>query len=307
MATSTSSTNNGSSSVRLLSDPNLTPCPDFGSEGFADIRKAMITALELDEAAAITKLQNGWVKGNEKDKAQWVIQVEADRAQEEANEVLREQERQASAAEAAKLAEEERLEAEKKIPKLGDFDVNRAPSSFVESRISAFAQKKLANRQYCPLYPFTPAGLADASSAVLSSGDDASSIRFGRTVDNQLTVESGPSSSTHKNMLRDEGLTYRDFSLGWHRYIKEIEHAGWDPLHVNSITQFFYGLDTHSLREQAYGDKIIQIYADRYRIEWFDMLGKPGAFNLALLNEELLNKVSNEYLRKLQTKAIAST
>jgi hypothetical protein len=293
--------------VRLLSDPNLTACPDFGSEAFTDVRQALVTALTLDEAAAIAKLQDGWAKNNNKDKAQWVIQVEADRAQEEAEEARREQETQASAAEAAKLAEQERLEAEKKIPKLGDFDVNRAPSSFVESRISAFAQKKLANRQYCPLYPFTPAGLAEASAAVLSSGDDASSIRFGRTANNQLTVESGPSSSTHKNMLRDEELSYRNFSLGWHRYVKELDHAGWDPLHVHSITQFFYGLETHSLREQEYGDKIIQIYADRYRVEWFDMLGKPGAFNLALINEELLHKVTNEYLMKLHTKTIAST
>jgi hypothetical protein len=44
-----------------------------------------------------------------------------------------------AAADAAKIAEEERLEAEKKKPKLGDWDVTSAPPSFVESPISAFA------------------------------------------------------------------------------------------------------------------------------------------------------------------------
>ncbi|KAJ6566535.1 hypothetical protein B0H19DRAFT_939720 [Mycena capillaripes] len=298
-----SSNNNGSSPVRLLSDPNFALCPDFSSDAFAAVREAMG---QTDDAAAIAKLTEGWAKSNDRDKAQWVIQEEADRAQERAQEAQRQQEEEAAAAEVLKLAEQERLDAEKKIPKLGDFDDNRAPSSFVEARISAFAQKKIDSRQYCPLWPFTTAGLAEAAAAVASSGDDASSIRLGRTDDNQLTVQSGPSSSTHKSMVRDENLPYREFSLGWHRYVKELEKAGWPQAHITAISQFFFGLETHSFCEQEHGDKIIQIYADRYRLEWFNTLGKPNAFNLAIIDEVLLQKIANEHLMKLHTKAIAS-
>ncbi|KAJ6611284.1 hypothetical protein B0H10DRAFT_1711142, partial [Mycena sp. CBHHK59/15] len=124
-------------------------------------------------------------------------------------------------------------EVEKKKPQLGDFDVNSAPASFIEARISPFAQKKLEKREYCPLWPFTTGGLNEAAAALISSTDDG----------------------THKNMVRDENLSYREFSLRWHRYIKEIIRANWPKLHVNALAQFFYGLDTHSLHEQEHGDK----------------------------------------------------
>ncbi|KAJ7466522.1 hypothetical protein FB451DRAFT_1402246 [Mycena latifolia] len=261
MANATPSTNNGNLPARLLSDPNLTVCPDFASEAFEDIRKAV----DPDDAAAISKLTASWTKNNYKDKAEWILQVESDRALEEAEEARRQQEAEKEAAEAAKADEAERLEAEKKKPQLGDFDANSAPSSFVEARISLFAQKKLERREYCPLWPFTPQGLSEAAAALISSAEDVSAVRLGRTSDNQLTFQSGPSPNTHKNMVRDENLTWREFSLGRHRYIKELVNAEWPKGHVDALSRFFFILDTHSLHEEDHGSKIVQIYADRYR------------------------------------------
>ncbi|KAJ7219524.1 hypothetical protein GGX14DRAFT_355831 [Mycena pura] len=302
MSTTPSSTPSGSVPARLLSDPNFAICPDFASEDYDAVR----SKIDNDNAVAIAELTASWTRSNDKNKAQWIIQVEADRAQKETDDARRRQEVEKEAAEAAKVAEAERLEAEKKKPKLGDFDVNSAPASFIEARISAFAQKKLEKRKYCPLYPFTTAGLTEAAAALMSSAEDGSSVRLGRSDDNELTFQTGPSSNTHKNMIRDENLTHREFGLGWHRYIKEIERAGWSKLHVDALTQFFYGLDTHSLHEQDHGSQIIRIYADRYRLEWFNTLGTANSFNLAIINEVLLTKISNEYFMKLHSKTIAS-
>ncbi|KAJ7740111.1 hypothetical protein B0H16DRAFT_1324632 [Mycena metata] len=299
----TSSSNTGDSTVRLLSDPNLAFCPDFSSDDYEDIRQS----IDADDApAAIAKLVEAWTKGNERKKAQWVLQAQADRTREEEEEERRQRDLDAAEAEATKLAEKERLEAEKKLPKLGDFDDNSGPSSFVEDRISLFAQKKLERHEYCRLWPFTPAGLAEAATASQSSAEDGSSITLDWGADNQLTFRSGPSSSTHKNMRRDEDLPYREFSLGWHRYVKEIERAKWTPRHVNALKSFFYGLDTHPLREKEHGDQIILIYADRYRYEWFNTLGTDQSFNIAQIDNEKVNQIGHEYFMKLHSSAIAS-
>ncbi|KAJ7454028.1 hypothetical protein B0H11DRAFT_2200742 [Mycena galericulata] len=117
----TSSIPNGSSSVRLLSDPNSVVCPDFSAEAYKELRKD----LGPDDAGAIAKLTAGWVKDNDQLKVQWAAQEDADKAVQEAEDVQRQLEAEKAAAEAEKLAEEERLEAEKKKPKLGDFDVNK--------------------------------------------------------------------------------------------------------------------------------------------------------------------------------------
>ncbi|KAF7357135.1 Reverse transcriptase ribonuclease h [Mycena sanguinolenta] len=213
-----------------------------------------------------------------------------------------------AAAEAAKSAEEERLEAEKKKPKLGAFDPNSAPPSFIESPISHFAQKKLERREYCPLWPFTPGGLKEAAEARLSSMDDISSLKLSRNDENQLTVQSGPASSSHKNMTRDEHLTWRQFSLGSNRYLKEIVRAGWPGTHVEALTQFFYALEQHDFRDlEDDGDNILKIYADRVRVEWFRTLGTPQAFNIAIIEEKNLSKIADEYFTKKRSKFISES
>ncbi|KAJ7017557.1 hypothetical protein C8F04DRAFT_1333117 [Mycena alexandri] len=86
-------------------------------------------------------------------------------------------------------------------------------------------------------------------------------------------------------MVRDENLLYREFSLASHRYIKEIKRIGWDQKHVEALTGFFYGIDTDPMCSQEHGDKVVLIYADRYRLDWFNTLGVPGkSFNIRVFH-----------------------
>ncbi|KAK7005445.1 hypothetical protein R3P38DRAFT_2794629 [Favolaschia claudopus] len=211
-------------------------------------------------AIAITKLTKSWTDNNDQLKQLWAAQVETDRQIQAAEEAQRQLEADQDAAEAARVAEEEKLEAEKKKPKLGDFDVNNAR---------------------------------------LSSNDDISSLKLSRNDENQLTVQSGPASSTHKNMARDEHLTWRQFSLGSNRYIKEIVRAGWPRVHVEALTQFFYSLEQHDLHNiEGDGENILKIYADRIRSEWFRTLGSSQSFNIAIIEEKIMSKISDEYFTK---------
>ncbi|KAJ7502061.1 hypothetical protein B0H11DRAFT_2223959 [Mycena galericulata] len=300
MAHPTSSTTNGSSPVRLLSDPNFTTCPDFVSDAYDDIRDT----IDADSAVALAKLTAAWTKGNDKDKAQWILQTEADRVAEEAGEARLQQEADKAAADAAKAAEEDRLEAEKKKPKLGEFNAKSGPSSSVQARISAFAQKKLEKREYCPLWPFTPAGINEAAKATLSSADDASPVSFGRTQDNQLTIQTG--SNVHKNMRKDEDLSEHEFHIGWHRYVKELGRAKWPKIHVDALANFFFALESHPMTEKDHGGQIVRIYADRYRQDWFATLGTDESFNIGLISDEGLKDIRDEYFMNLHTKTLSA-
>ncbi|KAJ6607856.1 hypothetical protein B0H10DRAFT_1736469, partial [Mycena sp. CBHHK59/15] len=281
---------------RLLSNPNTETCPDFSSDDFADVRKD----IGPDDQTAIDKLVASWTKGHDKRKDQWAQKVAAEQAAEDA----RQKEAEEKAAEAARLAEKERLDVEAKKPKLGSFDENSEAPSFIEARISPFAQRKLEKMEYCVLSPFTPQGLAEAASAALSSSDNISSVRLSQNDDNQLTVQTGPSSTAHKNMLQDDQLSWREFDLGKTRFLKEIIQAGWDQKHCDTLSQFFFHISNHSLREQPNADQILKVYADRTRFAWHQSLGTDNSFNITKINEQLLTKIGDELFNKCREQAL---
>ncbi|KAJ7760660.1 hypothetical protein DFH07DRAFT_740692 [Mycena maculata] len=235
-------TPNGTSTTRLLFDPSNDICPDFGSEDYVDIRKD----LGSDDQATIAKLTASWTKGHDKKKSLWAAQVTADEAAEEA----RQTQAAEDAAEAAKAAEKERLEEEAKKPKLGDFNEESIAPTTIEARISPYAERKLERKEYCLLYPFTPR-------------------------DNQLTVQTGPSSMTHKSMVRDDQLTWREFDLGKARFLMEIMRYKWEKKHLDALSKFFYLICNHPLRFQPHGEATLLTYAECTRFSWHQSLGTP--------------------------------
>ncbi|KAJ7189949.1 hypothetical protein GGX14DRAFT_382681 [Mycena pura] len=295
---SESSTANGPGPLpaRLLFDPNLETCPDFASDDYLLARQTMVN---LSEAEAIETLKLSWTAAHDRRKGLWAAQEAADRATEEAAAANQ----RAAAAEEARRAEEELLELEKKKPKLGAFDLTAPPPSFVESPISAWAQKRLDEKKYVPLHPFSPLGLREAAAARLSSADDASTIKLTRNADDELSVQAGPSASAHKNMPRDSELSWNHFSLAHNRYTRELQNAGWPQTHIQIQTMFFHNLETHPFRERKHGQKILLTYADRMRRLWFDRLGTSRSFNLEIITKEALAEITDEVLHEIRTES----
>ncbi|KAJ7760238.1 hypothetical protein DFH07DRAFT_708587, partial [Mycena maculata] len=283
---------------RLLSDPNLNVCPDHTSDAWDDIRAGMTRT--PDEIT--TKLDECWTKSNDKLKARWAQQVADDEAEAVAVEAAPQKKLDDDAAAAARVAKEERLEAEKKKPKLGAFDANSEAPSIMQSRISPYAQKKLEKMEYCLLYPFGPGGLSEAASVALSSNDE--SFRLAWNEDNELTVLAGPSSTAHKNMPRDNQLSWRDFDLAQARFLKEIIRVGWPKSHIEALSQFFYLICNHSDRGLPGGEAALLAYADHIRAEWHRTLGTPESFNIALINDHLLRQIGDDLFIKRRDDAL---
>ncbi|KAJ7867257.1 hypothetical protein B0H13DRAFT_2351985 [Mycena leptocephala] len=284
----TSSNTTGSTPARLLSDPSLTTYPDFSSAAFQAIR----LAVDPDDAAAITQLTNSWQQDIDRLKVQWAAQVEADKRTQEAEDARLQDEADQAAADAAKLPGRRGSKRKRRNPNWE----------------TVMLLRKLKQREYCPLWLFTPAGLKETAEARLSSNDDISALKLSRDADNQLTVQSGPSSSAHKNMVCDEHLTWRQFSLSNIRYIKEIVRADWPRAHVEALTQFFYILDQHDLHNlETNGENIIKIYVDRLRAKWFRTLGTSQSFNIAIIEEKIMTQISDEHFGKRRAKLISET
>ncbi|KAJ6523101.1 hypothetical protein DFH09DRAFT_1330169 [Mycena vulgaris] len=124
----------------------------------------------------------------------------------------------------------------------------------------------------------------------MSSSDDVASVRLSQSDDDQLTIQTGPSSTTHMNMVRDDQLSWRDFDLGKTYFLTEIIRTGWPKAHVDSLSAFFFLISSHAIRGQPGSDAAAKVYADRTHYEWHNTLGTEHSFNIALINEDLLRK-----------------
>ncbi|KAJ7648791.1 hypothetical protein DFH06DRAFT_948891, partial [Mycena polygramma] len=197
--------------------------------------------------------------------------------------------------------EAERVEAEKKKPKLGAFDSTLAIPDYLGPRPSNFAKKKVDDREYVELWYFTKEGCLDAES--LRGGLEADES-FGITqIGSTLSLKPLTAFRASKKVVRDEELTWTQLSIAKTGYMSAIGAAGWSTEHRAAISSFFYAIENHPSRmnHDDYADNILIIYQARARRFWHDMLAQGTGFNLAIINDKLVEKISQEYHNKLRS------
>ncbi|KAF9235327.1 hypothetical protein BU15DRAFT_64919 [Melanogaster broomeanus] len=262
-----------------MSDPSLEVCPDFNSDGFRTIREFMIAGSHETNQQTVERLIISWTEDHNRRIGLWQDQqaVEAEAA-EQVQRARREQEE-----EAQRLAEEEvereRREADKKKAKLNDFD----DTLTVDNKLSSF--------EYVPLWYFSPEGCRDAAKNSIISADDA----FGFTkVDDVLTVRPVAAVKASRNAIEDHELNITDFLRAKNSYLHHLDKAGWTQRHTDSLAQFFWHLENHPFRDGPNGNIIIMTYAHRVRRNWHDNLKLGKGFNIAIINESLMNTIAFE-------------
>ncbi|KAJ6548915.1 hypothetical protein B0H19DRAFT_952538 [Mycena capillaripes] len=290
---------------RLTLDPALESCPDHTSDSFRPILDLIVAgapaATPLTDADAATQLADAWNKERDTRQVSWDAQVQADAAQAVADATVHaaQVEAERSAAEAA--AEAERVEAEKKKPKLGAFDSALVIPDFLGPRASNFAKKKLEDKEYVELWYWTKEGCLDAEATRAGVEADES---FGITqVGSTLSLKPLTAFKASKKVVRDEDLTWAQFSIAKTGFLAAIEAAGWPKEHRAAITTFFYAIEKHSSRmnHDDYADNILVIYQARARCHWHDMLNQGNGFNIGIINDRLLDQISQEFHNKLRS------
>jgi hypothetical protein len=191
-----------------MADPNLEVRPDFTSEPYEGIRHVMSEATGEMHQQAATRLAEAWDVEHHVHIDAWnrqqeeECQVEEREQEEERNR----QEDQCCINEAE--AEKECKEAEKKKPKINDFDADLPPPSVIIPRPSQYAIQKQSSFEFVEMWYFSPEGCAEATRHHRSQADDT----FGLTASNDvLTIRPVTSIKASKNAQLDHDLTFSEF------------------------------------------------------------------------------------------------
>jgi hypothetical protein len=194
-------------------------------------------------------------------------------AQEEERRLAQEQEDQQRAQRELEL-ENERREAEKKKPKMSDFNENTMVNDFITPRPSAYALRRLIEFDYAELWYFTQEGCVDVMRQQTLNEDT-----FGLTkVDDVVSFRPVSALKASKNVIQDIDLTWRQMEIAKTTLIQHVTKHGWAEKAITALAQFFMNLEVHHYRQRAYGEHALLVYQARVRRNWHDQLKLGGGF-----------------------------
>ncbi|KAI6094262.1 hypothetical protein EV401DRAFT_1818148, partial [Pisolithus croceorrhizus] len=191
-----------------MEDPNLAIRPDFTSEDFADAC-LQLTNNVVDDEQASRILGTLWDIQNAKDIQRWnarrneEAQIARDCA-EQATEELAQQQRHMCEEEEAVLAEEHKKNKAKYAP-VPDVEVPSGPVNIP----APYATCKLKKGEYCELYFFTNAGLAEVELFNTSVDDEALTL---------LKSDNGQHIWVPASNTRDKSAVIKDEDLSWEQF-----------------------------------------------------------------------------------------
>jgi hypothetical protein len=128
---------------------------------------------------------------------------------------------------------------------------------------------------------------------------DADSLRAGVEADESFGITQIGSTQSlkplttfkaSKKVVRDEDLTWAQLSIAKTGFLAAIEAAGWPKEHRAAVSSFFYAIENHpsQMNHDDYADISLVIYQATTRRYWHDMLDQGLGFNIAIINDRLL-------------------
>jgi len=288
-----------------MENPNQVVPPDYSTDDFVAEREPFINA-GLTEQQASDALRNLWTVRNNRDKAVWQRRqeeaAEADEAERDRQELLRQQQED----EDAQVLREERKKNKAKFVPIP----NRPVTSELLVLPSLVAVRKLKNHQFCELWYFTNAGLDEAERSVAFAIDD-NSLSIVPAADGSHSFVPSAFARDKSDVVHDESLTFEQFGQATVRMIAAMANNGWQKPHVDMHIQFWSNIEHHKWRYSRMDShqRALLTYQGNQRRNWHATIGGPQAFNLALINEDVLNdtlnkivlRINNEHHRLIQS------
>ncbi|KAH8997876.1 hypothetical protein EDB86DRAFT_2803261 [Lactarius hatsudake] len=288
---------------RILDDPTRATCPSFESAEWDFLRQTMVDAhqgvIPLTPEQATQRLKDTWAQENGAKVAAWNAQVEQDRIEAEELDRLAQEEADAQLAQRQKEAEDQFREAERKKPKLNNFDPNRVIGDWIEVRPAPYAINKLNNLEYVELDYFTTKGCNEAS-ADTSNVVSQDTLAFTQ-LDGTITVRPLAAVRSSKNIRSDEDLSWEEMLQAKNVMLRYMaKSTTWPDAHAQSLAAFFVALEMHPRTAQPNGKRALLLYQSRARREWFVALKRNEGFNIEHIGETLLRIAADEIDHKVQ-------
>ncbi|KAG1789993.1 uncharacterized protein HD556DRAFT_755777 [Suillus plorans] len=277
--------------ARIASDPAFDIQPDFSSPTFEGLRVRIIGGTQTTHEEVATELITAWQLDRDLRVTAWKRQVDEDaELAADAARVAREQANQ----ERLRLeheAEMELREAEKKKPKINDFQTGTAVGDTLTPRPSQYAIHKLKSFEYVELWYFSPDGCKTTADDAKTSAEDT----FGLAkVDDFVALKPVASFKASRKAVQDHNLEWRQFDLAKNSFLLHINKLKWPEKHQRALTMFFMNIVAHPYRSEHFGEQALLLYAARVRRDWHDTLVLNNAFDISIFNLTLLKNMSEE-------------
>ena len=196
--------------------------------------------------------------------------------------------------------ENEWREVKKNKPKMSNFNKNAMVDDFIGPHPSAYTLRQLAKFEYTELWYFTQEGYANAMHQHTQNKDS-----FGLSkVDDVVSFRPVSALKASKNVLQDSDLTWCQMEIAKTTPIQHITKCKWPEKAVTALAQFFINLKVHHYHQWAYGEHALLAYQAQVRHSWHDHLKLDGGFNIAIINETLLQAIHREIMDKKQAEVL---
>ena len=279
---------------RIINNPHLELMPNHAGPHYNILREAL-TQNGMTPEQAVQALDDSWAHNHEERTQAWDQQVLDDAAAEEARGP---QQPQLDPPPQQPLAPEEgRVEAERKKPAMRDFDDTTTVGNYIAPRPAQYALRRIEEFEYVELWYFTPEGCSDATQHQPTQNEDA----FGLSrVNNMVALRSVASIKASKNVVPDAELSFRQMSMAKNAFILLMSKYQWSAKAINAFAQLFTQLELYPFCQREFGEQALIVYQARVRREWHDQLKIGPAFNIGIMNEDLLQSIYKELLDRAQ-------
>ncbi|KIK75977.1 hypothetical protein PAXRUDRAFT_102541, partial [Paxillus rubicundulus Ve08.2h10] len=176
----------------------------------------------------------------------------------------------------------------KKKQKMDDFNESTSVYRVIVQCPAQYALQKLSTFDFIDLWYFSPAGCAEATRNNKSNGDDTFSIV---RVDEILTLRSVTIIKASWNSMEDHKLTFEVFLQEKNNFLFYAKKTLWPSKHLNAPAVFFWNIEMHCMHANPNSNTVTLTYASRVQHNWHNNLKANKAFNIAIINEELMQNI----------------
>jgi actin-related protein len=267
----------------ITQNPHLDVIPDHAGPHYDDIRTILVNTGITNEQA-IKTLNVSWTRSHEERIQAWDQQVIKDEAA--LKEERQEQEDQLRAERKQEL-KNERREIERKKSKMNDFNEDAMVSDFLTPRPYDYALRRIADFDYVELWYFTQEGCAHAMDQPTQNEDTLCLTR----VDDLVFFKPMSALRASEDVIQDAELSWRQMEIAKTNLIQHITRCGWSEKAITALAQFFMNLGVHHYRQRPHGEQALLSYQAQVRRDWHDQLKLGNGFNIAIINETLLQSI----------------
>ncbi|KAK1216423.1 hypothetical protein PQX77_020943 [Marasmius sp. AFHP31] len=294
-----SGSSNPSNPIRITDNPLLEKCPDFAGPAWQVARDS----LPGSDEDAIQVLLTAWSADHERRVELWDAQTAEDEVALAASAESERIRLEELARDAEAVKQKEALEAEKKKPKLGNFEQGKLAPDSITPRPLAFASQKIRNREYVELDYWTLKGL-NAATKSNSNTPSNNTFTFLQGDDGGLTLQPTLSNISSKSVRPDNQLTFAEMSTAKTGMLEDIKQSNWPDKHVLALVTFFHHLENHPYRREEHGEDMLVQYQAKTRKEWFRQLkeNEGQAFDISFISPALLLSTKEKYHDDLRNK-----